>query len=866
MSQILPQIISNCLSDNNELRRSGESEIFNYCANNYFKSLEESCIMIITPDYPTNIRQFCGTFLKHIFTTEPYSSLWNNLTPNQVEFVKTNLMASLASEQQEVRKSSSLAIAALAKIEIPKGWNVINVLYNTSHHENKNYRITSLLTFKNIIDFLGKKLKQDEINMILGAFTDNMELNLNHQVIHQAVQGIYNIIPFIENNFNNESQREYIINSLNKIMDINYIQQSGLDEIIQKDVLITYIHIMKYYTKYMVKSFSKTAEISFRYFHHKNQDLSALSIEIWNTICDEEQNQKENLITSAYQDTLNNGIIRIIQEREISFNLGDEWGSVKAAISLISSLVLSKNKKVYDKMLSYISECLNNDLVRKSENNFNSLTNEEKIKSLIIKQNAFFVYRGILLFKELDPEIIMESIKKIFSELKNINTLPIGDSIGESLTIICKVHFNLINETKNLFQPFFEQILKLLEFHINNKEVEYYILYATKYIFINANPEYFNKYLANIIKILMTIAYAKDSYNKDRNLTRLSFFLTGRIIEICQDTEENKNLIQQFFANLFTLFQESLENNYLNDLEKQYYYQNNLISIISSCCGGEYRKIKMNDIQIKCVFDLIEKSIIQRKSLFYEAVSVMGSLSYFGWELFSYINDKAMYYVLLSIDDRSDYELCFQGLLSADEIIRNLGNENIILIPKIVEKLQKLLNDPETPRGLKIKCFPLYNDIFMLHEKFIGEYLDQAMKLLEDGMKSSYDPPNEEIDKDTIEYLEELREKVVELLQGILFFLTEQKQTNYFSKNIDTFIRYLSRIVEPQFNSSLDLICEAGGLLADFYNTFTSCVKLYLNKNTLNIIQKRLEHSQNQHHKEVLLYMEQIFSDFNDYY
>ena len=186
-----------------------------------------------------------------------------------------------------------------------------------------------------------------------------------------------------------------------------------------------------------------------------------MSIEIWNTICDEEQNQKENLITSAYQDTLNNGIIRIIQEREISFNLGDEWGSVKASISLISSLVLSKNKKVYDKMLSYISECLNNDLVRKSENNFNSLTNEEKIKSLIIKQNAFFVYRGILLFQELDPEIIMESIKKIFSELKNINTLPLGDSIGESLAIICKVHFNLINETKNLFQPFFEEILKL---------------------------------------------------------------------------------------------------------------------------------------------------------------------------------------------------------------------------------------------------------------------------------------------------------------------------------------------------------------------------------------------------------------------
>ena len=63
-------------------------------------------------------------------------------------------------------------------------------------------------------------------------------------------------------------------------------------------------------------------------------------------------------------------------------------------------------------MISFISECLNNELLQKGENNFNSLTNEEKKKSLVIKQNAFLVYRGLLFFKELNPEIIMESIKK----------------------------------------------------------------------------------------------------------------------------------------------------------------------------------------------------------------------------------------------------------------------------------------------------------------------------------------------------------------------------------------------------------------------------------------------------------------------
>ena len=130
----------------------------------------------------------------------------------------------------------------------------------------------------------------------------------------------------------------------------------------------------------------------------------------------------------------------------------------------------------------------------------------------------------------------------------------------------------------------------------------------------------------------------------------------------------------------------------------------------------------------------------------------------------------------------------------------------------------------DTPRGLKIKCFYLYHDIFMIHETFIGDYLGQTMKLLEDGMNTSYEPPNEETDKDTKEYLEELRGLIVELLQGVFLFLSEQKQTNYFSHHIDKFIKYLSRIVEPEFNSSVDLICEVGGLLADFNNYYRSSI------------------------------------------
>ena len=861
MSQFLIQIFEKCLSPDNLLRRAGEEDLITYTNKNFFQTLTECCSIIVTNESPTEIRQFGGTFLKYIFSQDSYINQWNNFTKEQIELVKNSLMASLASEKQDIRQTSSLAIAALAKIEIPKGWKVIEVLYNTSNHENDNYRITSLITLKNIIDFMGFRLKQEEINLILAGFTNNMDLKLDQKIIQQSVLGLYYIIPFIEKNFKNEAQRNFIINSLNNVMDINYINQVSLNEEVQSTILKTYINIMKYYTKYMINNFNKIAEISFRYFHNKNQLLATLSIEIWCTICDIEKEYNNNLITSNYQDTLNNGIIRIIQEREIEFEFGEDWTPVKAAVALITCLVLSGNKKVLEKMLTFISECLNNELLQKSEINFNNLTKEEKLKALIIKQNAFLIYRGLLPFPNLDQEIIMSSLQKIISELKNNNSFIIGESIGTCLVIICKFHFYLINSSQKIFEQFFEEILQLMDYHISNKLIEFYLLYAMKYILLNTNVEYFNKYLSNIIAILLKIAYDKNSYDKDRNLTLLSMFLIGKIIQISENTEENRKIIEHFFARLYTLFQESLEIKHFNSLQEQYCYQDNIISIISSC-GGEYQKISMNATQIKCVYDLIDKTIQQRKELFPEAIIALGSLAYFGWELFSNINDQVMNYILLSLEDKQDFSLCFQGLLAADDIIRSVGSENVTLIPKIVDKMQKIINDQNTPRGLKIKCFILYNDIFMTQDKCMGEYLGEVMELLVNGMSTSIEPPNEEMEKETVEYLDEFREKIVELLTGVFMFLTEQNQTNVFSPYIDGFVKYLSKIVEPEFNPDITLISEVGGLLGDLYTYFKGTVDLYLNKNSLKFIIQKLEQSDNPQYREVLLYIQQVFSDF----
>ena len=297
-----------------------------------------------------------------------------------------------------------------------------------------------------------------------------------------------------------------------------------------------------------------------------------------------------------------------------------------------------------------------------------------------------------------------------------------------------------------------------------------------------------------------------------------------------------------------------------SSIPEQYCYQDNIISIISSCCG-EYQKIKMNATQIKSVFDLIDKTIKQRKELFPDALLALGSLAYFGWELFSNINDQVMNYVLISLDDKKNFALCYQGLLAADDIIRTVGSENVTLIPKIMDKMQKIIKDTEIPRGLKIKCFLLYNDIFLIQDKSIGNYLGEALELICDGMSMSIKPPSEEMDNDTIEYLDEFREKIVESLTSIFMFLSEQNQTNILSGYMNGFVKYLSGIVKPEYNPDMTLISEVGGLLADFYLQFKATVDLYLDKESLKIIIQKLEQSQNPQDKDVFLYIQQVFSD-----
>ena len=466
------QLIQNCLSSNNTLRTNAEKEILNLSDQNLFQVLTQLCNLITDNSTPGNICLFCGTFIKHIFSNDKYISIWNTFSSDQINFIKNNLLGNLASEKNDIKKTCSLAIAAMAKVEISKGWNIIEIISKTAIHENINYKITSLITIQNLLDFIGNKLKPHEKQQLLCSLTTDMSTNEHVEVINEAIKGYMKIIPFIEDNFKNEKERIFMINLLLNILEPNYINKVSLNEKVQENILMCFTDIIKYYALYLQNNFLEIANMSFRYFNHCNKSLSTLSVELWTTVSDAEDELKKNIISSNYQDNLNDSILRLIQTRDYnSVHDEDEWTPTKALVILLSGLSSMGNKKIIQRMLNFISECLNNELVLEFDKNINKLNDSQKIKALFIKENAYLIYRGILFSKDMDQEIIEVSLPRLFDELKNTSNLSIDNSIAKCLAVICKVHFNIINETQNKFDNFITEIIQILDFHINNKNI-----------------------------------------------------------------------------------------------------------------------------------------------------------------------------------------------------------------------------------------------------------------------------------------------------------------------------------------------------------------------------------------------------------
>ena len=108
----LSEILTQCRSENNQMRREAETRIDMFSMSDFGKLLEDCAQELANESNPKENRQLCATLIKNMILNQPkHQGKWEQLNPDIKFRIKSSVISCLASKIKEVRKATAITVA-----------------------------------------------------------------------------------------------------------------------------------------------------------------------------------------------------------------------------------------------------------------------------------------------------------------------------------------------------------------------------------------------------------------------------------------------------------------------------------------------------------------------------------------------------------------------------------------------------------------------------------------------------------------------------------------------------------------------------------------------------------------------------------
>lgn len=231
------QLLLNAQSADFQLRYEAEQNLKQLEEANFPTFAASLAAELADKNKPPSVRQLAGLVLKNKFDArsnvrkEELAKRWAGVEDNEsTQKVKTLLLQTLASEVPEARHTAAQVIAALAVIELPLGlWNdLIELLlrYVVNQDSTDELREASIMTLGYLcetatqngqVDILSQQSSQILTAVVRGIEEPEEKSNIRFA----AISALVNAIEFAKANFENETERTYIMNTVCKVASVS---------------------------------------------------------------------------------------------------------------------------------------------------------------------------------------------------------------------------------------------------------------------------------------------------------------------------------------------------------------------------------------------------------------------------------------------------------------------------------------------------------------------------------------------------------------------------------------------------------------------------------------------------------------------
>jgi importin subunit beta-1 len=241
-----------------------------------------------------HIRTAAALALKNAFTAREYARLrqvqdrWINLSPQIKQEVKQMALRTLATPARGVGGPAAQLIASIAAIEIPRDqWpELMATLVENVGQGNDSQKQASLTTIGYICDTDDIELREalaHHSNAILTAVVQGARKEeTNSDVRVAAIQALSDSIEFVRSNFDNEGERNYIMQVVCEATqaDDTRIQQGSYGCL--NRIMGLYYDKMRFYMEKALFG------LTIQGMKSDEEDVAKLAVEFWCTVCEEE--------------------------------------------------------------------------------------------------------------------------------------------------------------------------------------------------------------------------------------------------------------------------------------------------------------------------------------------------------------------------------------------------------------------------------------------------------------------------------------------------------------------------------------------------------------------------------------------------
>jgi len=650
-----------------------------------------------------------------------------------------------------------------------------------------------------------------------------MQQNETDDIKLIAVKALTDSLVFVKELFDNQSVRQEVVSLL-----LNSLASNNRN--VKTSAFQCLIEFVKIYYDYLKEFYAPVWEATSTAIVGNDKELAILAIEVWNVIANEDKERAnsafnlpchniilevekvlvpallQNLLDgSKYDDSDEGGELNIISSTRsclisIAETMKDAF--LEYAIKFVGTYLLSQNPlELRAGLITY--SCM---LDGPSPQSLGNLVTQAlpTISNILINSNNLILQEEASTALERTAEIIPQAY---FQE-------PLFSNISTGLTEAINTHPRISLHITKLWHNLGEDIVKKIN---QNKEFPLDFSVVIDQLINNAFRDLDKEYYILIDHSLLAVMTLLLCTSKEETRGKYVRALVEQFKKTGNVGGERRELIQ---AGLLACLQTLLHK-----------YQ-----------------FRTQDPVADEIFNLINDMFQAYNDVTADGIYVLGALASALGPDFRPYSEKAWICIAEGFKKYDQPELFVATLNAIVELAGACPDQTKNYLGDIFKTLVTLIDEKNYDKSLKLRIIMSIGDIALGCKDLILPYVETLTRMYEVAMNAATHIPSQET-SDMSDYLEQLRENVLDSYVCFFHAVTESESPNLILNSIPTIMQYLAVTCTKEFNPTVDYMRNALAFVADvgliFKDKAAQYVKSELTSNLMEILSKFLNNPDN---------------------